>query len=151
MDWRFRKSDGHPILNIQRYVSAWLDQNPGGEVHIGCDSKRRGSRVKYSVSVCMRNGNTGVHEVYATTHVQNIQDNFERLWKEVDMAVNLARELENTVGRQIAVHVDLNNDPQFLSNKLYEASMGFITSLGFKAISKPDAWAASHGAHQHCQ
>ena len=145
----FKNAHGTPILDVRAYVKNWIKENPGGEIHIGCDSKRRGGNIKYSVSICMYYVGNGVHEIYTTETVLSSTDNFSRLWNEVERAVSLAEFLKE-IG-EIAVHVDLNHDNRYLSSKLYEASMGFIQSLGFKAIGKPYAWAASHGAHQHCQ
>lgn len=150
MEWKFRKSDGTYLLDVKQYVEDWINHHPNCELHVGCDSKRRGNNVKYAVSICLRDLGNGVHELHANTIIKDISDNFTRLWEEVHMSVELAKEL-NTIGKPITVHVDFNSEPQFLSNRLYEASMGFIKSYGYKAISKPNAWAASSGAHGHCQ
>ena len=146
----FKKSDGTLIPDVTDYVSNWLTLHPNGQIHVGADSKKRGALTKYSVSICMWEKGYGVHEIHTTETISNYPDNFSRLWEEVNRAVNTARHL-NDVSGNIHVHVDLNNDPRFLSHKLYEASIGFITSLGFKAIGKPYAWAASYGAHKYCQ
>lgn len=149
MNIKFRKADGSFVLDAKNYVADWLKRYPKGEIHVGCDSKRRGNSVKYSLSICMRNGNSGVHEIYGTYSMQNIPDNFSRLWEEVDRVVKLAQHLSDL--SKITVHVDINRDPKFLSNRLYDASIGYISSMGFMALGKPDAWAASLGAHTHCQ
>lgn len=149
MNFHFKKSDGSFVLNAKKYVADWLKNHPFGEIHVGCDSKRSGKNVKYSLSICMREGNNGVHEIYATDTVPNKPDIISRLWEEVDMVVKLAQHLSDI--SKVTVHVDINKDPKFLSGRLYEASMGYIKGLGFTALSKPDAWAASLGAHTHCQ
>lgn len=149
-DLVFRTSDGYRINNVVGYVHNWLQEHPKGQIHVGADSKKRGLNTKYSVSICMWENNYGVHEIHHTEILKNYPDDFSRLWEEVQRAVSTANSL-NSLGTVIQVHVDLNNDPKYFSNKLYEASMGFITSLGFKAIGKPNAWAASYGAHKYCQ
>lgn len=146
----FKKQPGIPVLDYKQYVKAWLKKNPNAELHIGCDSKVKGSYIKYSVCICLRSVGNGVHEIYSTEILPDKQDLYSRLWNEVNMAVNLARELDDT-HENIRIHVDLNQDPKYFSNRLYEASVGFISSLGYEAIAKPDAWAASSGAHAHCQ
>lgn len=149
MNFKFRKADGSFVLDAKNYVADWLKRNPNGEIHVGCDSKRRGISVKYSLSICMRRNNTGVHEIYATDTLYNIPDNISRLWEEVDRVVKLAQHLSEL--SKVTVHVDINKDPKFLSSRLYDASMGYIRGMGFIALGKPDAWAASLGAHTHCQ
>lgn len=146
----FRTSAGNRVTNVVGYVSNWMQLHPQGQIHIGADSKKRGARTKYSVSICLWERNYGVHEIHHTEILKNYPDDFSRLWEEVQRAVNIASSLTG-VSANIRVHVDLNNDPKYFSNKLYEASMGFISSFGFQAIGKPDAWAASAGAHKYCQ
>ena len=146
----FRKSDGTMIPDVTLYVSQWMSRHPQGQIHVGADSKKRGAHTKYSVSICMWEKGYGVHEIHTTETLNNYPDDFSRLWEEVNRAVDAAKYL-NKLSGNIHVHVDLNNDPKYFSNKLYEASIGFITSLGFKAIGKPYAWAASCGAHKYCQ
>ncbi len=146
----FYKQKNTAVLNYKSYVHSWIQEHPKSELHIGCDSKVKPNGVKYSVSICMRNIGNGVHEIYATEFINDKTDNYTRLWREVNMAVELARELDDLAAK-IHIHVDLNQDPKYFSNRLYEASVGFISSLGYEAIAKPDAWAASSGAHAHCQ
>jgi len=149
-DLVFRTSHGESVPNVVNYVNNWLHEHPKGEIHVGADSKKCGHKTKYSVSICMWENNYGVHEIHHTELINNYPDDFSRLWEEVERVVVIARKL-NDLSAKIHVHVDLNNDPRFFSNKLYEASMGFITSLGFQAYGKPNAWAASCGAHKYCQ
>ncbi len=149
-DLVFRTSEGNRVSNVVGYVNNWLQEHPLGQIHIGADSKKRGAITKYSVSICMWESNYGVHEIHHTEILKNYPDDFSRLWEEVQRAVNTATALTG-ISSDIRVHVDLNNDPRYFSNKLYEASMGFITSYGFKAVGKPHAWAASYGAHKYCQ
>jgi predicted RNase H-related nuclease YkuK (DUF458 family) len=73
----------------------------------------------------------------------------ERLWSEVTRAVEVAHFLREF--GDITVHVDINENPQFKSHQLFDASIGLIQSMGFKAAGKPFSWAASCGAHRHCQ
>lgn len=146
----FRTSEGNRVTNVVGYVHNWLQAHPSGQIHIGADSKKRGERTKYSVSICLWEKGYGVHEIHHTEVIKNYPDDFSRLWEEVQRAVNIANSLRS-VSTDIQVHVDLNNDPRYFSNKLYEAGMGFISSLGFTAVGKPNAWAASYGAHKYCQ
>lgn len=146
----FRTSQGSQVTNVLGYVNNWLEEHPRGQIHIGADSKKRGSLTKYSVSICMWEDNYGVHEIHHTEVLKNYPDDFSRLWEEVQRAVNIANSLQGITAR-ISVHVDLNRNPKYFSNKLYDASIGFINSMGYEAVGKPDAWAASYGAHKYCQ
>lgn len=148
-DLIFFKDNGTAVLDPKAYVANWLQNNLNSELHIGCDSKVKGSQVKYSVSICMRQIGAGVHEIYSSKILPKQNDTYHRLWTEVNMVVELAEKLADLA--EINVHLDLNRDPKFLSHRLLESSVGYIKSLGYNAIAKPDAWAASSSAHSRCQ
>ena len=115
----------------------------------GCDSKARGQLVKYSTVVCLWNVGHGVSEIYKNEVIPAPKDSYTRLWNEVERGVKVANYLKEL--GEITVHVDINSNPKFRSYQLYDASMGLITSMGFKAAGKPFSWAATCGAHRHCQ
>lgn len=145
----FRDPLGTEVLDIKSYVSQWLQIHPRGEIFVGCDSKVRGTRVKYSTVVCLWNVGRGVNEIHKNEIEKRPNDAYTRLWNEVTRAVEVADALKD-LGR-ITVHVDINSNPKYRSHQLYDASIGLITSMGFKGAGKPFSWAASCGAHRHCQ
>ncbi len=145
----FRNHIGEEINNVKAYVALWLRKNPRGKIYVGCDSKKRGEIVKYSTVVCMWDVGHGVSEIYKNEKITAPKDRFTRLWNEVTRAVEVADEIREL--GDIHVHVDINSNPSFKSHQLYDASIGLITSMGFKGAGKPFSWAASCGAHKHCQ
>lgn len=145
----FRDYKGSEVHNVRQYVTHWKSTHPGGEIYIGCDSKVRGKRVKYSTVVCLWDVGRGVQEVYKNEIERTPPSAYTRLWNEVTKSVELADELKDL--GNITVHVDINSNPKFRSHQLYDASIGLITSMGFKGAGKPFSWAASCGAHRHCQ
>lgn len=145
----FKNYNEQPIEDVTSYVRSWLSQNPEGEIFVGCDSKVRGNRVKYSTVVCLWNVGKGVSELYKNEVEQKPKDAYTRLWNEVTRAVEVADILKDI--SHITVHVDINSNPKYRSHRLYDASIGLIKSMGFKGAGKPFSWAASCGAHRHCQ
>ncbi len=145
----WRDHSGKEIENYIHEVSLWFEAHPRGEIYVGCDSKVRGAVVKYSTVICMWNVGRGVREIYKNETETAPPDSYTRLWNEVTRAVEIADSLKD-VGR-ITVHVDINSNPKYRSHHLYDASIGLITSMGFKGAGKPFSWAASCGAHRHCQ
>lgn len=137
------------IPNPRAYVKEWLQKHPKGKIFVGCDSKVRGKKTKYSEAICLWNVGHGVREIYRNEIVRTPPDEYSRLWAEVERAVAVAEELKGL--GEITVHVDLNSSPEFRSHQLYDASLGLIRSMGFRGAGKPAAWAASCGAHKHCQ
>lgn len=145
----FRDHSGKEISDIRSFVEDWLQNHPKGEIFVGCDSKVRGKRVKYSTVVCLWNVGNGVSEIHCNEVERTPKDSYTRLWNEVTRAVELA-DLLKDLGK-ITVHVDINSNPKYRSHQLYDASIGLITSMGFKGAGKPFSWAATCGAHRHCQ
>lgn len=145
----FKDSYGKDVQDVKQYVGRWLQKFPTAEIYIGCDSKKRGGNVKYSTVICLWNVGKGVHEIYKNEVVKAPRDAYTRLWNEVTRAVEVADLLKDMAN--ITVHVDINSNPKYRSHNLYDASMGLITSMGFQAAGKPFSWAASCGAHRHCQ
>lgn len=145
----FRDHRGQAVPDPAAYVKKWLEGHPNGRVYVGCDSKVRGERVKYSTAICLWDMGKGVSEIYRNELENRPPDRYTRLWSEVTRAVDTA-ELLRELG-PITVHVDINSNPEYRSHQLYDASMGLITSMGFRAAGKPYSWAASCGAHKHCQ
>lgn len=145
----FRDHAGRKVTDIRKYIADWLYTHPKGRIYIGADSKVKGNYVKYAIAICLWDVGRGVHEIYAHTVVPKPSDPFSRLWNEVTKAVEIAELIRDLA--EIEIHLDINSKPGFWSNQLYDASLGFIRSLGFEAAGKPYAWAASCGANRHCQ
>lgn len=145
----FRDHRGQTVHSVSSYVQNWLKKHPQGKVFVGCDSKVRGQEVKYATAVCLWNIGKGVQEIHRNERMPKPNDRFSRLWGEVTRAVAVAESLKELTA--VTVHVDINSNPKYRSHQLYDASIGLITSLGFEAAGKPHSWAASCGAHRHCQ
>ena len=137
------------IDNVCSYVKNWLDTHPNGKIYVGADSKVRGEIVKYATAICLWDVGRGVSEIYRNICLPKPKDRYSRLWNEVTLAVEVAEKLRSL--GDVTVHIDINSNPAFKSHQLFDASMGWISSLGFKAAGKPYSWAASCGAHKHCQ
>jgi|GEM_PF-968066 len=146
---RFLDHRGQAVEEVYGYVQGWLDAHPKGSIYVGSDSKVRGEWVKYSTVVCLWDVGRGVWELHQNEVLPKPKDAYSRLWEEVNRAVETANLLRGL--GEVTVHVDINADPRFKSHPLYDASIGFITALGYKAAGKPFSWAASCGAHRHCQ
>lgn len=145
----FRDHNGQVVADPRSYVAQWLKSHPRGRIFVGCDSKVRSTTCKYSTAICLWNIGKGVSEIYCNEVVKRPPDEYTRLWDEVTRAVQTAELLQDLA--EITVHVDINSNPRYRSHRLYDACIGLITSMGFQGAGKPYSWAASCGAHRHCQ
>lgn len=68
------------------------------------------------------------------------------MWKEVERSVEVALYLQENGIEVSNIDLDLNDDPNYRSNKLVSAAKGYVESLGIKANVKPDLLPAIHAA-----
>lgn len=115
---------------------------------VGCDSLNiRDKTVFITVLVGVYPDKRGAFVVYLKDKMPKIEDIYKRLWFEVEKAVSFASMLKDTYNIDIeAVDLDLNSDPQFISNKLLNSAVGYATSYGFPAVFKPQNVAAIYAA-----
>jgi predicted RNase H-related nuclease YkuK (DUF458 family) len=152
----FKQTDGKTIENLFEYVKNWVERFPKSEIYIGCDSQEVGAKINYVTTVCLYEIGHGVHVIYkkeseprAKNHnpIANMQP---KLWNEVVKSVEVADQLKG-INKKITVHVDYNSKQNEKSNQLYEAGIGYAKSMGYDAVGKPHAWAASCAADNYCR
>ena len=152
----FRTKDGLIIENVSEYVSEWLVKHPESEIYIGCDSQEVGSNVNYVTTICLYEFGKGAHVIHCKEIEPRpkkgdpIANMHPKLWSEVVRSVNAAEMLKD-IDTKITVHVDYNSKPSEKSNQLYEAGIGYAKSMGYDAVGKPHAWAASNCADNYCR
>lgn len=123
--------------------------NPTGEVkqvHVGTDSQQNGLFTEYVTVIAVLNPGKGGRAFYSSERVPRIRSLRERLLKEVWRSVEVALELSGilTESDNMTVHVDANPDTKFKSSAYVKELTSMVVSQGFKAVLKPDAWAAGH-------
>lgn len=52
-DLEFRKFDGTLIEDVNAYVKSWANENPHGQIIIGCDSQEHTKYVTYAIAIVM--------------------------------------------------------------------------------------------------
>jgi predicted RNase H-related nuclease YkuK (DUF458 family) len=72
-----------------------------------------------------------------------IQSLRERLTKEVWRSLEIAMLLPE---HDLTVHIDANPSEKHMSSRYLQELVGMVVGQGFKALWKPDSWAATHAA-----
>jgi predicted RNase H-related nuclease YkuK (DUF458 family) len=151
---KFQNKDGVKIENVSEYVKNWLSQNDNSDIYIGCDSQETNHRVTYVTTICLYEKGRGAHVIYKKEYepktTRGKMNMHTRLWTEVTKSIEVADMLK-VLDRPITVHVDYNSKQSEKSNQLYEAGIGYAKSMGYDAVGKPDAWAASSAADNLCR
>jgi predicted RNase H-related nuclease YkuK (DUF458 family) len=152
MENLFRKlSNGEVVADYIQYVKDYLKENPNTEIWVGTDSQNIGMFTKYALVIVMHKNKKGGHVIYSKMKYDRIKDRFARLWKEVELSANLANDLRNNNIDVKFVDLDLNPDPQYKSNFVIRAAVGYLEGSGFKTRVKPLACTASYVADKLCK
>jgi predicted RNase H-related nuclease YkuK (DUF458 family) len=118
------------------------------EVLVGTDSQQdRKSTQFVSVIVLLKPGKGG-RAFYIKETVPRIRSLRERLMKEVLMSVQIGIELNEHIPETagLTVHIDANPNVRFKSSEHVKELVSMVVGQGFKAVTKPDGWAAMHVA-----
>lgn len=116
------------------------------EVHVGCDSAvQHGGRVVFATVICIIAPGGGLGGRYWFTRSVEPRRLYPvlqtRLLREVELSLQTAEALtDNGIDVQ-TVHCDSNVDPKCQSTQHTSMLVGYISSMGYRYLVKPDAWA----------
>jgi len=139
-------------LEITEYLKNIPDNS---SIYIGADSLRFKKNyewyARYNVAFVIHLASNHGGKIFHTTSIerdfdQKVQKPRMRLLNEVYKAVEVYTEfadfLENL---PVAIHIDINPNKEHNSSIVINEALGYVKGMtGLDAISKPDAWAASH-------
>lgn len=139
-------------VNVESYVKQYFEQNPSAQIMIGCDSQNKGSDTIYGLVLVLYIEGKGGHVLYKKNRLERIRERWMRLWKEVELSVELANYLvEQGLPKARWIDIDLNPDPRFKSNDVIRAAVGLVESMGYQARTKPFGYAATCCADRVCK
>jgi len=139
---KWKTITGEPVQNILAFIEA--ETREGQVVHIGTDSLQTGRYTQFVTIVAILNPPKGGRVVYSRDIVPRITSLRERLNKEVWYSINLAMQVSDQP--DLTIHIDANPDEKFMSSKYLQELAGLVVGQGFKALWKPESWAATHAA-----
>ena len=118
----------------------------GQAVHIGTDSLQSGRFTQFVTVVVILTPRKGGRVAYRREIVPRITSLRERLLKEVWRSVDLGLQFSPIVKGDLAVHIDANPIVAHKSSLYVQELVGLVVGQGFKALIKPESWAATHAA-----
>jgi predicted RNase H-related nuclease YkuK (DUF458 family) len=141
---RWKTLSGVPIPSIEEWVKKATAE--GQHLHIGTDSLQTQRWTQFVTVVVVLNPPKGGTVAYCRTIVPRIEKLRERLVKEVWHSTELSVGLAPLVNSDLTIHIDANPDEKHMSSKYLQELTGMVVGQGFKALYKPDSWAATHAA-----
>jgi uncharacterized protein len=118
----------------------------GQAVHVGTDSLQSGRTTRFVTVVVILTPGKGGRVAYRRESVPRIASLRERLLTEVWKSVELGLQLSPRVGGELTVHIDANPVVKHKSSVYVQELVGLVVGQGFKALIKPESWAATHTA-----
>lgn len=144
---RFNKLTGDDSFDLAQYVKDYYKRHNGQrlELYLGCDSQNK-IKTTYATTLVFNINTSGCHVIYRKEVVPIITDMWTRLWGEAERSLETALYLRENGIEIDTIDLDYNVDPKFKSNKLVNAAVGYVESLGFKARIKPELLPAVYAA-----
>lgn len=118
----------------------------GQAVHVGTDSQQIGRQTHFVTVVVVLTPGKGGRVAYRRERVPRIRSLRERLLAEVWRSVDLGLQFSPVVVGELTVHIDANPVVQHRSSAYVQELVGLVVGQGFKALIKPESWAATHAA-----
>lgn len=146
----FRDIHGN-IIDAIAHTQAILENHPYVNIHVGTDSQSIAKQTRYITVIAYRYGNRGVHYILSKSGVPQIKDMWTRLWKETELSIGVAEWMKKKLNVRLEIDMDYNEDENYQSNKLVNATRGWANSLGYKVNIKPHGQIATRAADYHCK
>ena len=140
-----------PIYDFKSKLLESLQKNNFQKrIVVGCDSQVVDNKISFVTTVIIIFVGHGGVFFYNKDCVQfsskylMLQNRlFEQTYRAVEIAKQVDQLLQNTPYNVQQIHCDLNSNKKYKSNKAVAMCVGYITGNNYKAIIKPDAYAAS--------
>jgi predicted RNase H-related nuclease YkuK (DUF458 family) len=151
MERIFKSLGNRKEVDLIPYLKEKLSGNQKISIYIGCDSQTIAQDTFYACVIVLHYERNGGHVIYSREKVSKIKDRFTKLWREVEISMEVADFLRENGIEATYIDIDLNPDPRFRSNSILRAALGFVESKGYAARCKPHAIAASCCADKLCK
>jgi uncharacterized protein len=141
---RWRTLRGQRIDDIREFVRETARE--GQAVHVGTDSLQTRLQTQFVTVLAVLTPGKGGRAAYCRQVVPRIASLRLRLLQEVWHSVDLALKLTDVIPGELLVHIDANPVVTHRSSAYVQELVGLVVSQGFRALIKPESWAATHAA-----
>ena len=134
----FKKFSGDKVNYID-YVKNYIEEHKdiNVEILIGTDSQNKGNNTIYSTVIVLYNPGHGGHCIFKRWKTKKEKIKNVRLLKEVEESLNIANELvEHNIQKPKYIDLDINPNPKYKSNEVYQTAKGWVESMGYEVRFK---------------
>ena len=144
MQTTWRTLTGRAVEDVVDFVRDHA--RDGQVVHLGTDSLQRTRHTRFVTVVAILTPGRGGRAIWTRDTRPRIVSLRERLLREVWLSVELGLTLSPVVPGPLHVHIDANPIARHKSSAYVQELVGLVVSQGFRAVIKPESWAASRAA-----
>ena len=142
--WTWKTLPGVPVADVVDFVRE--NARAGQAVHVGTDSLQLARHTRFVTVVAILTPGRGGRAIWRREVRPRIASLRERLLREVWLSVELGLSLSPVVPGALSVHIDANPVETHRSSRYVQELVGLVVSQGFRAVIKPESWAASRAA-----
>lgn len=116
------------------------------KVCVGTDAQRKGRGHKFVTVIALIVERNGGMLMYSSEYEPNKITLNQKLLKEVYKSIEVAYEINPLLELydiKLEIHVDINPDEKWASNKSMSQAVGYIMGMGYEYRVKPDAFCSS--------
>ena len=132
----FKKFTGEKLPSIIDYIKDYMQKHNDIEIIVGTDSQNKSYNTTYSTVVVLYNPGHGGHCIFRRWKTPKEKVRQVRLLKEVEESINLATELKEAGLKIKYIDLDINPNPKFKSNEVFQTAKGWAESVGFEVRFK---------------
>ena len=146
----WKTANGTIIHDFKSKIVQLIKKPKNIKIVVGCDSQVIGDKVYFVSAIIVLDVGCGGNFIYNRQCVSNetslkIIEN--RLFQETLKSVQLAKKLDQILYQYDLsvdqIHIDVNSDKKYKSNKVLNSCVGLIVGSGYTPVVKPNAYAAS--------
>jgi predicted RNase H-related nuclease YkuK (DUF458 family) len=138
-----------PIQHAKEVIETYGPKKKWDEelkIYVGTDSQNKKSRTFYATIIAFRYGHNGAHFIYTTEAFPRIKDRHQRLWKEVELSLEIALALREKDIPVFRVDLDFNEKEIARSKDMVAAARGYVVGMQFACEVKPEMLVACRAA-----
>lgn len=132
----FRTVQGKTI-ELTDYIKNYLKEHPGIQIIIGSDSQNYSQNTVYVTAVILYDPGHGGHVIYEKERLPIERTRSVRLMNEVWRSVETANHIcDAGLPKPEYIDIDINSNPRFKSNEVFDSARGLVEGMGYKCRSK---------------
>jgi predicted RNase H-related nuclease YkuK (DUF458 family) len=140
------KTEQGSLVDAVKHTVESLNVYRDAKIYVGTDSQNKRYSTTYVTVIAYRYGHRGCHYIYHRQNVKKIRDRWQRLWKEVELSIEIAKMLEENSIKVFCIDLDFNQKEIARSSDMVAAARGYIIGSGFNCTVKPEEQVASRAA-----